>query len=207
MVCYSDGVEEAFVCAKSCTVPSPTKLWLPMHSLDWHILLSVHYCSASTLVPCIYTMASTATASTQSPQPPLPILYLYPVSPWLLIPPPLPSLLPCQHVTLSAYRDATSRANQSSKARSEAQLKHVALGDEEIFQLFWRRFSHVCLKVPTADNFYLSWYMRGAGYCNLAQRQDFYPPYLREESFQRLKVSVCGMTASVIRLSALLKEQ
>ena len=117
------------------------------------------------------------------------------------------SLLPCQHVALSAYRDATSRANQSSKARSEAQLKHVALGDEDIFQLFWRRFSHVCLKVPAADNFYLSWYMRGAGYCNLAQRQDFYPPYLREESFQRLKVSVCSLTASVVRLSALFKEQ
>lgn len=181
-------------------------MWLPRHSLDWHILLSVHYWSA-----------------VGQPPPLCPACTLWPVLPQhqhnhlSLHPHSLPvtsvtmvidhtstsSLLPCQHVTLSAYRDATSRANQSSKARSEAQLKHVALGDEDIFQLFWRRFSHVCLKVPAADNFYLSWYMRGAGHCNLAQRQDFYPPYLREESFQRLKVSVCSLTASVVSLSAL----
>ena len=70
-------------------------------------------------------------------------------------------------------------------------MKYVALNDEEIFEYFWRRFSHVCLNVPTADNFYLSWYMQGAGHYDLAQRQDLFPPYLRKESFQKLKVIVC----------------
>lgn len=101
-------------------------------------------------------------------------------------------------MTLAICRDATSRANQSSKARSEAQLRHVTLNDEEIFHLFWRRFSYVCLNVSTSDNFYLSWYLQGASHYNLAERQDFCPPYLRAESFQKLKVIMCGLTAAVV---------
>lgn len=148
--------------------------------------------SATTLlVRCMYTRATQDCQGTNMINPAF-TLHLLPLTSVVFVtdPPPLPSLLPCCIVTPSICREVTSRANQSSKARSEAQLKYVALNDEEIFQFFWRRFSHVCLNVPAADNFYLSWYMQGAGHCDLAQRQDFYPPYLRKKSFQKLKVTV-----------------
>ena len=56
----------------------------------------------------------------------------------------------------------------------------------------------MCLNVSTSDNFYLSWYLQGAGHYNLAERHDFCPPYLRAESFQKLKVIMCGLSAAVV---------
>ena len=64
----------------------------------------------------------------------------------------------------------------------------ILRSDDELEAGMWERFVYCCTQVPSKDNFYLSWFLRGrAGYDPLI-RPDFCPLYLQEAAFGKLKV-------------------
>ena len=84
----------------------------------------------------------------------------------------------------------TGKEQQKRVARSEAQLKYVKLSEENFGAHYWRRFCHVCQAVPVQDNFYLSWWLRGERGFDPQTNPAFAPPYLTENSFTELKVTL-----------------
>jgi S-adenosylmethionine-diacylglycerol 3-amino-3-carboxypropyl transferase len=78
------------------------------------------------------------------------------------------------------FRSAASRSSLSGSARDESQFRYVEEKDMGAF--FWDRFRHVCTEVPARGNLYLEWFLTGR-YADLESG----PPYLRPESYQRLR--------------------
>lgn len=72
--------------------------------------------------------------------------------------------------------------------RSSAQLKHVALSNDEMVEIFWNRFYSMSRNVPNKDNFYYSLFMRGERSGASPTPVELLPPYLTEDGFYKLKV-------------------
>ena len=85
-------------------------------------------------------------------------------------------------------RDFASCKSQRS-SRGAAKLKFVKQSESEIQDLSWTRLERVCREVSVKDNFYLSWLLRGGRGYNPLIRPDYCPPYLTNDSFEKLKVS------------------
>ncbi len=79
--------------------------------------------------------------------------------------------------------------------RSAVQLKHVALTTDEMVEIMWERFCSVSQNVPNKDNFYYSLFLRGKRSTSSLTPNHLFPPYLREDGFNELKV--CKLTSRI----------
>lgn len=85
------------------------------------------------------------------------------------------------------YRHFYKKSNQV-EGRSEAQLKYVEEGEDEVSLGLWDRFLASCTKIPVQDNFYLNWWLRGLRGFDPEKDPTMAPPFLTKEGFTKLKV-------------------
>ena len=85
------------------------------------------------------------------------------------------------------YRHFYKKSTQV-EGRSEAQLKYVEEGEDEVSLGLWERFLASCTKIPVQDNFYLSWWLRGLRGFDPEKDPTMAPPCSTKEGFTKLKV-------------------
>ena len=78
------------------------------------------------------------------------------------------------------FRAYFTRESLAGRGRDESQFRYVA--DLDVGEWFWRRLQWVVTDLPTRGNFYVERFLRGG-----VRDLDAGPPYLRPESYTRLR--------------------